>query len=96
MYYSIHVHVHVYVQYVLLSYSRWIRLLFSREFLLPSVLELWDAMFVEGASLSLMDYFFVVMLMQFRDKSELSCNYCVWFPGIFQLQLNFVHKLIRY
>ena len=57
--------------YVLLSYSRWIRLLFSREFLLPSVLELWDAMFVEGTSLSLMDYFFVVMLMQFRDKSEL-------------------------
>ena len=55
--------------YSLLSTSRWIRLLFSREFLLPSVLELWDALFAEGTSLSLMDYFFAVMLMQFREKS---------------------------
>ena len=50
--------------------SRWIRLLFSREFLLPNVLELWDALFVDGNSLSLLDYFFVVLLQQFRDKSK--------------------------
>ncbi|XP_041379562.1 TBC1 domain family member 5-like, partial [Gigantopelta aegis] len=46
---------------------RWIRLLFGREFYLPSVLQLWDALFAEGVSLALMDYIFVVMLIQIRD-----------------------------
>ena len=51
-------------------YSRWIRLLFGREFYLPSVLQLWDALFAEGVSLALMDYIFVVMLMQIRDTCK--------------------------
>jgi TBC1 domain family protein 5 len=46
---------------------RWIRLLFGREFHLPSVLQLWDALFVEGNSLSLVDYVFVTMLLQIRN-----------------------------
>ena len=47
--------------------SRWIRLLFGREFHLPSVLQLWDALFAEGTSLALMDYVFITMLMQIRE-----------------------------
>uniref|UniRef100_A0A1X7V6K5 Rab-GAP TBC domain-containing protein n=1 Tax=Amphimedon queenslandica TaxID=400682 RepID=A0A1X7V6K5_AMPQE len=46
---------------------RWIRLLFGREFHLPSMLQLWDALFVEGNSLGLMDYVFVTMLTLIRD-----------------------------
>ena len=51
--------------------SRWIRLLFGREFLLPSVLEMWDALFADGPSLGLMDYIFVAMLMHIRDVCKL-------------------------
>lgn len=50
--------------------SRWIRLLFGREFHLPSVLQLWDALFVEGPSLGLMDYVFVTMLTLIRDTRK--------------------------
>lgn len=46
---------------------RWIRLLFGREFHLPCVLQLWDALFAEGTSLALMDYVFITMLMQIRE-----------------------------
>ena len=50
--------------------SRWIRLLFGREFPLPSVLELWDALFADGPSLGLIDYIFVAMLMHIREVCE--------------------------
>ena len=50
--------------------SRWIRLLFGREFPLPNVLELWDALFADGPSLSLMDYVCVAMLMHIREVRE--------------------------
>lgn len=46
---------------------RWIRLLFGREFPLPSVLELWDALFADGPSLGLIDYVCVAMLMHIRE-----------------------------
>ena len=49
---------------------RWIRLLYSREFHLPSVLQLWDALFSEGTSLALIDYVFIAMLLQIRDTCE--------------------------
>ena len=52
-------------------YSRWIRLLFGREFPLPSVLEMWDALFADGPSLGLMDYIFVAMLMHIREVCKL-------------------------
>ena len=51
----------------MLYFSRWIRLLFGREFPLPSVLEMWDALFADGPSLGLMDYIFVAMLMHIRE-----------------------------
>jgi hypothetical protein len=44
---------------------RWIRLLFGREFPLPSVLEVWDAVFADGPSL--VDYMCVAMLMHIRE-----------------------------
>ena len=52
--------------------SRWIRLLFGREFPLPSVLEMWDALFADGPSLGLMDYIFVAMLMHIREVCKLT------------------------
>ena len=52
------------------THSRWIRLLFGREFPLPSVLEMWDAIFADGPSLSLVDYICVAMLMHIREVRE--------------------------
>ena len=46
-------------------FSRWIRLLFGREFPLPNVLEVWDALFADGPSL--VDYMCVSMLMHIRE-----------------------------
>ena len=53
--------------------SRWIRLLFGREFPLPSVLELWDALFADGPSLALIDYVCVAMLMHIREVCKYVC-----------------------
>jgi hypothetical protein len=44
---------------------RWIRLLFGREFPLPNVLEVWDALFADGPSL--VDYMCVSMLIHIRE-----------------------------
>ena len=60
-----------------LVFSRWIRLLFGREFPLPSVLEIWDAVFADGPSLSLIDYISVVMLMHIREVCEYRLRVCV-------------------
>lgn len=49
-------------------FSRWIRLLFGREFPMPSVLEVWDAVFADGPSL--VDYMCVAMLMHIREVCE--------------------------
>ena len=54
-------------------FSRWIRLLFGREFPLPNVLEMWDALFADGPSLGLMDYSFVAMLMHIREVCKYTC-----------------------
>uniref|UniRef100_UPI00358FAF07 TBC1 domain family member 5 n=1 Tax=Myxine glutinosa TaxID=7769 RepID=UPI00358FAF07 len=53
---------------------RWVRLLFGREFALQDLLALWDAIFADGRSLSLVDYIFVAMLQHIRD-ALLSSNY---------------------
>lgn len=67
---------HAYTGYQL-SLSRWIRLLFGREFYLPNVLQLWDALFVDGTSLALIDYLFTAMLIQIREPCELyTINNC--------------------
>jgi Rab-GTPase-TBC domain len=47
---------------------RWVRLLFGREFHLDDLLSLWDGLFAfDGASLSLIDYVAVAMLMFIRQ-----------------------------
>uniref|UniRef100_A0A8C4QIJ7 TBC1 domain family member 5 n=1 Tax=Eptatretus burgeri TaxID=7764 RepID=A0A8C4QIJ7_EPTBU len=53
---------------------RWVRLLFGREFPVQDLLALWDAIFADGRSLSLVDYIFVAMLQHIRD-ALLSSNY---------------------
>lgn len=50
---------------------RWIRLLFGREFPLQDLLVVWDALFADGLSLSLVDYIFIAMLLYIRD----ACKY---------------------
>ena len=50
--------------------SRWVRLLFGREFPLQDLLALWDAIFADGRSLSLVDYIFVAMLQHIRDACK--------------------------
>ncbi len=61
-------HIRTLVSGLLCLSSRWIHLLFGREFPLPSVLELWDALFADG--LSLVDYMSVAMLMHSREVCE--------------------------
>ncbi|KAJ2955430.1 hypothetical protein NQZ79_g8569 [Umbelopsis isabellina] len=47
---------------------RWIRLLFGRELEIDSLLQLWDAMFAEDPSLSIVEYVCLVFLIRIRDK----------------------------
>ncbi|XP_040819335.1 TBC1 domain family member 5 [Ochotona curzoniae] len=53
---------------------RWVRLLFGREFPLQDLLAVWDALFADGLSLSLVDYIFLAMLLYIRD-ALISSNY---------------------
>nr|XP_044992138.1 TBC1 domain family member 5 isoform X2 [Jaculus jaculus] len=53
---------------------RWVRLLFGREFPLQDLLVVWDALFADGLSLSLVDYVFLAMLLYIRD-ALISSNY---------------------
>jgi len=45
---------------------RWVRLLFGREFALPRLLTLWDAIFADAPSLALVDYICLSMLINLR------------------------------
>lgn len=47
--------------------SRWVRLLFGREFPLQDLLVVWDALFADSITLDLVDYIFVAMLLYIRD-----------------------------
>ncbi|XP_077562338.1 TBC1 domain family member 5 isoform X2 [Haemaphysalis longicornis] len=53
---------------------RWLRLLFGREFVLPELLILWDAIFADSLAFNLVDYIFVAMLMCIR-KPLLNSDY---------------------
>uniref|UniRef100_A0A8C6FUM3 TBC1 domain family member 5 n=1 Tax=Moschus moschiferus TaxID=68415 RepID=A0A8C6FUM3_MOSMO len=53
---------------------RWVRLLFGREFPLQDLLVVWDALFADGLTLTLVDYIFVAMLLFIRD-ALISSNY---------------------
>jgi Rab-GTPase-TBC domain len=57
--------------YVVCSFvSRWVRLLFGREFPMQDLLMLWDAIFADSISFDLVDYVFVAMLLYIRDASK--------------------------
>ena len=47
--------------------SRWLRLLFAREFHINDVLRLWDGIFADDPKLSVVDYMSVAMLLFIRD-----------------------------
>ena len=47
--------------------SRWLRLLFAREFHINDVLRLWDGIFADDPRLSVVDYMSVAMLLFIRD-----------------------------
>lgn len=55
--------------------SRWIRLLFGREFPIHDLLFVWDAILAHRPTLSLVDYIFVAMLEQIRDLCKLLIYY---------------------
>ena len=52
------------------SLRRWVRLLFGREFPLQDLLVVWDALFADGLTLTLVDYIFVAMLLYIRDACK--------------------------
>lgn len=54
-----------------LSCSRWVRLLFGREFPLQDLLVVWDALFADSITLDLVDFIFVAMLLYIRDARTL-------------------------
>uniref|UniRef100_A0A4W3JU12 TBC1 domain family, member 5 n=1 Tax=Callorhinchus milii TaxID=7868 RepID=A0A4W3JU12_CALMI len=47
--------------------TRWVRLLFGREFPLQDLLVIWDTLFADSVTLDLVDYIFVAMLLYIRD-----------------------------
>ncbi len=54
-----------YILYFL--FSRWLRLLFGREFPIQDLLFLWDVIFADGAPFLIVDFIFVTMLIFIRD-----------------------------
>lgn len=52
--------------------SRWLRLLFGREFQIFDLLLLWDAIFAEGNHFELTNYIVVAMLISIREESTLT------------------------
>ncbi|XP_058513212.1 TBC1 domain family member 5 isoform X2 [Ochotona princeps] len=73
---------------------RWVRLLFGREFPLQDLLVVWDALFADGLSLSLVDYIFLAMLLYIRD-ALISSNYQTCLGLLMQYPLiGDVHSLI--
>lgn len=65
--------------------SRWLRLLFGREFALQDLLLLWDAIFGEGDDFGLINYVVVAMLIRIRDKCKRSTVKCLRYQ---ELTLN--------
>lgn len=48
--------------------SRWLRLLFAREFHMLDVLRLWDAIFADDEQLGMVDYMALSMLLFLREN----------------------------
>ena len=53
--------------------SRWVRLLFGREFAMQDLLVLWDAIFADGIGFELVDFVFVAMLLYLREARAWAC-----------------------
>ncbi len=51
-------------------HSRWLRLLFGREFPLQDLLVLWDAIFAVGNQFELTNFIVVAMLIRIRHQCE--------------------------
>ncbi|KAG0185518.1 TBC1 domain, member 5 [Apophysomyces sp. BC1034] len=47
---------------------RWLRLLFGREFDIDNLLKLWDAIFAEDATLSIVEFICLSILLRMRDQ----------------------------
>lgn len=58
----------------LCTFSRWLRLLFGREFPLQDLLILWDAIFAEGQYFELNNFIVVAMLVRIRSKCKLGIS----------------------
>lgn len=56
----------------LIPSSRWLRLLFTREFSLREAMTLWDGLFAVDTSLSLVPWICVAMLIRIRNKCMLN------------------------
>lgn len=52
-------------------FSRWLRLLFGREYTLLDLLVMWDAIIGVGDNLKFTYYILVAMLIRIRDKCML-------------------------
>lgn len=84
--------------------SRWLRLLFGREFPIQDLLLLWDTIFAGGQPFLLVDYIFVAMLGFIRDLRKLQRKYAKKFCfvcNIISLVLSCdytgcLHYLMRY
>lgn len=50
--------------------SRWLRLLFGREFPLQDLLVLWDAIFAVGKQFELTNFIVVAMLIRIRNQCK--------------------------
>ena len=55
--------------------TRWLRLLFDREFPVMDVLNVWDAIFAYGNNLEFVNYLFLAMLVFVREQILLSSQY---------------------
>ena len=67
---------------MLIFCSRWVRLLFGREFAMQDLLVLWDAIFADGIGFELVDFVFVAMLLYLREARAWACvvdGYVVFF-----------------
>ena len=69
-------------------FSRWVRLLFGREFPMQDLLVLWDAIFADGIAFDLVDYMFVAMLLYIRDL----CKLCLQKIYLFTEQFHIISQ----
>ena len=63
----------------ILPNSRWLRLLFTREFSMADAMKLWDGLFACDASLDLAQWVCVAMLIRIRNECKKSLRYTLAF-----------------